>query len=222
MDRYQFKNKFNINDYSIVNSEINVKWLDIKQFIREHNLELIKKYRIPRKMIVGILGDTDDLHSVSNKVKHSLLLYGSPNALKKFWILLIPGLNIIFLIAILLGYPSRLLRFQSILKNAYDIESNSKEYKLVRNSQGEIGLIYWVHCGNCHLLLKSIYSSIKYIDNNNIIVEKKNLLGLYNLRNRTWVLPCKYNSIINERKDIVIANNDEGEIRINVYGERIM
>ena len=121
--------------------------------------------------------------------------------------------------SLLLLLPGRYLRIKC---NVYDIEDNSKNYKLIRNANKELGLIQWEHCGKCRLCLKSEYSSINFINSDHVIVKKNDLFGVFNLRNRSWTFDCRYNSIRTDSSNNLIVTDNGIENIYTIYGERIV
>lgn len=200
-----------------------IRWIDFKQFIREDNLRIVKQYKISPILLVGFFGDVHDEKLLSSQTKKNLILVGSPNNLKEIlWILSIPVLGVILALFFLLGWVLRFYRYQRIKGNAFDIEDNSKNYKLMRNANKELGLIQWEHCGKCRLCLKSKYSSISFINPDNVIVKKTDLFGVYNLRNRSWTFDCRYNSIRTDSSNNLIVTDNGIENIYTIYGERIV
>ena len=216
---------FFINKKNCLNDEINtikekpITWIDFNQFIREANLSIISKHKISHRLLVGWYFDKNNSKILSQTMKNNLIFYGNIFWIKYFWILLI---LMPMLIIILLGFPIRLLRFKLIKRNAYDIEHTFKDYKIIRNIKGKLGLIEWYHCGNCKLCLKPKYDSIKYIEGTNFIVKKDNQYGLYELRNNEWILPCLYDSInIDSSKNVVVLKDNKTE-KFNLFGDRML
>lgn len=199
-----------------------IRWIDFKQFIREDNLRIVKQYKISPRLLVGIFGDINDEKLLSRQTKNYLLVYGSPYNIKEFlWIAFIPGLNL-FILFYVFGWVLRYYRYLRIKCNVYDIEDNSKNYKLIRNANKELGLIQWEHCGKCRLCLKSEYSSINFINSDHVIVKKNDLFGVFNLRNRSWTFKCRYNSIRTDYSNNLIVTDNGIENIYTIYGERIV
>lgn len=204
-----------VDSDSDIDTEV-IKWVGLGKFIQEENLHLLDKHKISRRIIVGILHDAEDVRLVSRNTTQSMLLYGSPKALKNYWISFIPGPNIIYLLILTLGSIPRWIKFNSIKRNVCDVESNSNVYKRFRNIDGKFGVVYWLHCGNCKTILGSEYSSIKFVDECNVVVKKDNLFGLYNLRDEKWVLPCRFNSMYKKLDNTIVAKNSHREVSVHI------
>ena len=141
----------------------------------------------------------------------------------------IPGVNLLYLIAeiikwivllfiILKGKSSR----RSITNCTYDIEVNTKNYKVIRNKDGKIGLCYWEDWYHNSLLIKPIYTAIERVDDISYILKTNGRYGLYNGNRKKIILACKYDMITNVHDDVyeVIINREKA--KYNIEGDRIL
>lgn len=146
-----------------------------------------------------------------------------------FLLLLVPGINLIFMIAqivywiillhtMLKGRNSR----RKITRYAYDIEVSTSDYKFIRTKEGLIGLCFWEDWYSNFLLLKPKYTTIDRINDYSYILKQNDLYGLYNANRKAIILPCKYDKITNIRDDIYEVTLNNGKSKYNIEGDRIL
>lgn len=150
--------------------------------------------------------------------------------LPKIWMLLIPVMNVVYilififkLLSIPYVFPHRSRKRQEIINNAYDIEATDDHYKLIRNEKGQMGLCLWFDYFDNELLLPSEYDDIQFGDVDNcFIICKDSKYGLYDAFNKVFVIEQNYDSIVNEKDDVFVLYKDGVMTKRNSKGDRII
>lgn len=187
----------------------NVSWIDYSMFFREAR------------------EDSKDFSFVD------FMLWGSPDFLKLWWWLIIPGLNFIYAIAFVIAIitiPVRVIILivhrKKMKKYAYDIEQTTLKYKLIQSKSSKLGLCYFsdffFDLWN-RILIKPEYTDIiRETDVIYLLQDSRNKWGLYHAGKSKFIFHCEYDSITFESEDLIILNKDMTQYKTNIYGERVM
>lgn len=109
----------------------------------------------------------------------------------------------------------------SISRSANDIELSPNDYKLIRNSQGRIGVCYWHNWYNCELLLPAMFDNIEHFASESFVITVNGKHGLYNARNKKMHIKPIF-----ERYKIdgnfVVFSTENSKVKYNCYGERVL
>lgn len=107
-----------------------------------------------------------------------------------------------------------------------DIQDNYKNYKLIRNKKGFIGLCFWDESGFLNyrhfIILDVTHEYILPIDSDMFIVKKKNgLCGVYSTRQKKMIVNYKYSYIIpspdGNKKLIAIHQGEKFDVDLHGY-----
>lgn len=204
--RNNFKIKSNFEQFSCGEElkDRKIRWVDIQRLAHEDN----------------------DVFT-----KADFIFYGNRQLLKKWWLLIIPIINIFISIQCLiyiLTAPIRLSINNKLLRelysNANDIEDIDKLYRIIRNEQGYLGLCVWGKSFEYKrkLILPPIYNRIiRCNDDSFVITDKNGKMGLYNSTNNKWMLPCANDKITIYANDLLIVVNNGTSSQYSFSGYRI-
>lgn len=162
----------------------------------------------------------------------SFIFWGTREIEKKWWWVLIPILNFIYLLAFLIAFITFPLRcfinsnqLRKLRKNAYDIEDTCSLYRLIRDVNGNIGLCEWGESFEFSrkVLLPSQYVKIdRWGVDGFIVTDKNNKMGLFSTEICKWIFPCSCDNISIESNDIInVIINNRSQL-YNSKGDRIV
>ncbi len=146
------------------------------------------------------------------------------------WMLLIPVLNVIYLVAFiikLITIPLKLSydkkQLTKIAEHTYDIEDTCENYKIIRNARGKMGLIWWANYRTKDLLLPSEYDCIQRSGIEQCyIIKKDSKCGLYDAEEKKESIEMEYNDIVHEGDGIFKLTKEGVVTRRNHKGDRII
>lgn len=184
----------------------NVKWVDYAMFLRLHRDDTLIDF----------------------------IFFGSSDVLKKWWYMLIPFVNIGFILGVVFAWvtiPLRVLllivRRRQLKKTVYDIEQNRLNYKLIRGRNSKLGLCRFYedefYCIANKVLIMPEYLQI--IRETDIIYRLRDIndkWGLYNADKGKFIFPCEFDSIIFNSETQIILNSNMNQYKSNIYGERLI
>ena len=160
------------------------------------------------------------------------IFWGSREMLKDWWWVFIPILNFVYLFVFLIVFLTIPLRcyinasqLRTLRKNAYDIEDTYSDFRLIRNSSGDIGLCEWGESFSFSrkVLLPSQYAKIdRWREYEFIVTDKNNKMGLYSTEIFKWIFPCDCDNINIESNDIIKVTVNNKSQRYNNKGDRII
>lgn len=100
------------------------------------------------------------------------------------------------------------------------IEVSSSEYKLIRMSNGVMGICYWGNYDNCKLILEPVYDNIEKGFDNSYIVKSEEKYMLYNAELRMFVAE-KYDFIIKYKEGLYLFVKGDDVSLMNSRGDRL-
>lgn len=201
----KFRSNFEQSSRGKEIKDINIHWIDIQKLALEDN---------------------------DNFTKSDFIFYGNRQFRKKWWLLFIPFINFVVIIQgliYLLTAPIRLNKNNKQLRklhsNANDIEDVNKQYRIIRNNQGFLGLCMWGKNFEFKrkIILQPVYVRIiRCNDETFVITNQDKKMGLYNSRNGTWILPCTNDNIAIFANDLLIVTNNGTSSQYSFGGYRII
>lgn len=100
------------------------------------------------------------------------------------------------------------------------IEVSSSEYRIIRKSNGEMGICYWGDYDNCKLILEPVYDIIEKGFDNSFIVKKDNKFMLYNSELKMFVAE-DYDYIIKYKEGLYLFVKGNDVSLMNSRGDRL-